>query len=484
MDAGEPVASEAHLRDVERWLDSSSDGMVVVDQEQFRTLPARIAIIRAYNAQVQGDIAATVKYAELALKLTPEEDHFRRAQATITLEFTHWSSGELEAAYQAMADWVNSMLKAGNIIFAVASAFAQADLRIAQGRLREAISILQKSIQFASAHDQDTQRVTAHHHLMLAMIYHEMGEVEAADQYLQKSKEMGQQTPLVDWPNRWCLAQAQLHESAGDFEAALDLLDEARRVYVKVPVPDIRPIAALKARIYVKQGRLTQALAWTQERGLTVDDDLSYLREFEHMTLARVLIAEYQNNRIENSALQAIGLLERLLQAAEAGQRMGSVLEILVLQTLAHEAQGNNSLALAPLERALTLAEPEGYVRIFVDEGAPMEALLKTMKAEGETLRVKEYVRKLLAAFEKPKNVQPAARPLSPQSLLEPLSERELDVLRLMAEGLTNPEIAAKLFLSQHTVKVHTRNIFGKLGVHNRTQAAARARELGLLPAA
>jgi LuxR family maltose regulon positive regulatory protein len=503
---GELEASEARLRDAERWLDPTGDmsarpegsadrtcpevppelaegpsrRMVVVDQEQFRTLPARIALARAYNAQAQGDVSGTVKYAELALKLTPEEDHLGRAQATVLLGFTYWASGDLEAAHRALAGWIKSVQQAGNIVFAIASTFAQADIMVAQGRLREAVRAYKGSLQLASEHDKDVQRVTAHLYLGLAMLYHEMGDQEAAAQHLQKSSELGEQSTLPDWPYRWCLAQAQLKESRGDLEAALDLLDEAKRLYVRNTLPDIRPVEALMARVYVRQGRLPKALDWVHERGLSVDDELSYLREFEHVTLARVLIAEYKSNRAERPVLQAIGLLERLLKAAEEGRRMGSVIEILVLQALAHQAQGNIPLALTPLERALGLAEPEGYVRIFMDEGLPVAQLLSEAVAHGI---MPDYIGKLLAVFEAEKQKSEGKSYLPPaQPLIEPLSERELEVLQLIAQGLSNREIGERLFLSLNTVKVHARNIYGKLDVHSRTHAIARSQELGLLP--
>ena len=155
-------------------------------------------------------------------------------------------------------------------------------------------------------------------------------------------------------------------------------------------------IAALKTRVWVAQGRLGEALDWAREQGLSVEDDLSYLREFEHITLARVLLAQYQSDRADRSMREAMGLLERLLQAAEAGERTGSVIEILVLQALAHQAQGDIPAALVPLERALTLAEPEGYVRMFVDEGPPMAVLLEAAAKHGIA---PSYVRQLLAAF-------------------------------------------------------------------------------------
>jgi LuxR family maltose regulon positive regulatory protein len=314
------------------------------------------------------------------------------------------------------------------------------------------------------------------------MLYHEMGDREAAAQHLLKSKELCEQTALVDWPHRWCLAQARLKEAEGDLEAALDLLDEAKRLYVRNPVPDMRPIEALKARVYVRQGRLTKALDWVHEQGLSIDDDLSYLREFEHITLARVIIAEYKRDHADHSILDAMGLLERLLKVTEEGGRMSSVIEILVLQALARRAQGNIPLALAPLERVLTLAEPEGYVRIFVDEGLPMAQLL----SEAFTREIMpDYARKLLTAFEaeehksKAKPYPPSAPPA--QALIEPLSQRELEVLQLIAQGLSNREISERLFLALSTVKGHNRRIYGKLQVQRRTEAVARARELGLV---
>jgi len=240
----------------------------------------------------------------------------------------------------------------------------------------------------------------------------------------------------------------------------------------------------LKARVYIRQGRLAKALAWVHERRLSVDDELSYLREFEHITLARVLITEYKSNRTEHSVLQAIGLLERLLKAAEEGRRTGSVIVILVLQALAHQAQDDIPLALASLERALALAEPEGYVRIFVDEGAPLEALLKRMKAENEMIR--EYVRKLLAAFADKEfypfgTAQDKPSSLSPQPLVDPLSERECEVLKLLTTELSGPEIAKELMVSMNTIRTHTRNIYSKLGVNSRRDAVKQAKELKLI---
>jgi LuxR family maltose regulon positive regulatory protein len=234
--------------------------------------------------------------------------------------------------------------------------------------------------------------------------------------------------------------------------------------------------------VWLAQGRLTEAVAWVHEAGLSVDDDLDYVREFETITLARVLIALYQSNPAEHPIHEAIGLLERLLNAAEEGGRQGSAIEILILQALAYEAQGHITLALSPLERALSLAELQAYLRIFVDEGRPMAHLLAEAAAHGLMLN---YVHQLQATFARQKqsslgDISHFNAPAS-QPLIEPLTDRELEILQLVAEGLSNREICDRLFLALSTVKGHNRNIFDKLHVKRRTEAVARARELGLL---
>jgi LuxR family maltose regulon positive regulatory protein len=240
-------------------------------------------------------------------------------------------------------------------------------------------------------------------------------------------------------------------------------------------MPDLLPAAALKTRAWARLGRLPEALEWAREAGVSVDDEMSYPREFEHVTLARVLVARYRKDRDPSAIRQTLDFIERLLRAAEAGGRTGSVIDILVTQALAHEAQGEIPAALASLERALALAEPEGYVRVFLDEGVPMGRLLSEAAARG---RMRGYAAQLLAG-----SGAAPSRPLNrtPQPLIEPLSERELEVLRLVAQGLSNHEIGERLYLALSTVKGHNRIIFDKLQVERRTEAVARARELGLI---
>ncbi len=500
LNAGKLEAAEARLRDTERWLETTNDRpedpsaetrpevpvegpdrrMVVVDEAQFQSLAMWLATTRAYHAKATGDVPATVRYTRRALDLLPEEDHLLRASLTTLLGLTYWAQGDLEAAYRTVSDGLASMQRAGNLPGAIGGAFVQADLAMTLGHLHKATSIYERALQLAAGLGQPVPAGTEDVHTGLSGVHRERGDLEAAAQDLVTSRKLGEQAEVPDWQYRWCIAQARLEETLGNLDGALDLLDEAERLYVRTPLPDVRPIAARKAWVWVKQGSLAEALGWARERELSVGDDLSYLREFEHIILARLLIAQYKSDRVDAFICDAVGLVERLLQAAEEGKRTGSVIEILVLQALAHEAQGEIPPALSSLERALTLAEPEGYLRIFVDEGPPMARLLYDALSRGIAA---DYVRQLLAAFPVSEPGQPLT--LAPKTResewVEPLTKRELEVLQLIADGLTNQEIATKLFLSLNTVKAHTRNIYGKLDVHHRTGAVARARALGLL---
>jgi LuxR family maltose regulon positive regulatory protein len=483
LDGGEMEAAEARLRDAERWLEPTVDmnerpeppssEMVVVDEEHFRSLPASIATARAYQAQALGDIPGSVIYARQALELTPEEDHFRRVQATALLGLTYWASGDLEAADQSFADLTMNMLMTGNIVAAIGTTYVLADIRVALGRLHEAVSTYEQSMQFATDQGEPTPLGTADLYGGMSEIHREWDDLETAERHLMTSKKLGEQAALTDWQYRLCVAQARMKQTQGDLDGALDLLDKAERLHIRNPLPDVRPVAAMKTRVWIAQGRLAEALGWVRERGLSFDDDLSYLREFEHVTLARLLIAQDKRDREERATRETMGLLERLLRAAEHGGRTGSVIEILVLQALAHHAQGDIPRALAPLERALALAETEGYVRIFVDEGPPMAELLREAAKHGTA---PNYVRELRAAFGKAEGQRSVN-----QLPVERLSKRELEVLGLLKTELNGPEIARELVVSLATIRTHTQNIYSKLGVNNRRAAVRRAEELDLL---
>ena len=401
LDTGELEASEVRLQDAERRLDSPADEMVVVDTEQFRSLPASIATARAYRSLALGDVPATVRYAQQALELTPDDDQVRRIQATSLLGLAQYTSGDLEAAERALADFHTDLRTAGDRKTLIGITFLLADIRVALGRLHDAQSIYQQTLRLATGQGEPLPLGTADLYRGLSELYVEQGDLETAAHHLLTGRKLGEHTGLTDWPHRLCVSQARLQEARGDLDGALALLDEAQRVAIRGPLPDVRPVVALKVRVWLKQGRLAEALGWAREQGLAPGDDLRYIREFEHITLARVLIAAGKSDGqagadVTVSVDEATLLLGRLLQAAEDGERMGSAIEILLLQALAWQAHGNIPHALAALERSLALAEPQGYVRSFVDEGEAMAHLLQEAARRGIA---PDYSGRLLAAF-------------------------------------------------------------------------------------
>ncbi len=481
---GEIEAAETRLKDAEGWLipEAGSAGMIVADKKQYRSLPETIAIGRAYNAQAFGNIQETIKYASRVLEL-PVTDPFRHSQASMMLGMTYWASGDLEAANRIFADYTQKLRTSGNVPDAITTTVVLADIGLVLGHLKEAISTSEQLMQFVMDQGEPIPPDTADLYRELSGLYLEQGNLGAAAQHLQTSKELGEKAELPVWRYRWCIDQARLNETQGDPDGAIALFNEAQHQYIRTPLPDFRPISAMKARIWVAQGMITKALEWVGDQGLSVDDDLGFLHEYEHITLARVLIAQYQDDRKDASIHAAVRLLARLLQAAKEGSRMGSVIEILILQALAFQAQGNITDALPTLERALALAEPEGFVRIFAAEGKLMAELLKRLETKSGTLERKQYIRKLLSSYDVPSGNTSVEKKYEghPQTLVEPLSERELEVLRLLRTDLKGPEIARELMVSLSTMRTHTQNIYAKLGVNDRRAAARRAEELNLL---
>jgi LuxR family maltose regulon positive regulatory protein len=483
MVRGEVVGVEAHLQDAERWLDtttSSSQGsaapsaeMIVVDVSELPRIPATIEMYRSALALTRGDVPGTARHAKRAIDLATEEDHLTRAGAAGLMGLAFWGSGDLEAGHRAYEECMAALWRAGHIADTFGCAIALADIRIAQGRLGDALLTYERALRLASDEGRSPLRGTADMYVGMSELHLERDDLPAATRSLQQSKELGEHKALPQNPYRWRVAMARLREAEGDLDGAFDLLNEAERLYVSDFFPNVRPIPAMKARARLAQGRLGEALGWAREQDLSVEDDLSYLREFEHITLARVLLAQHIAEREARFLDEATRLLERLLKAAEAGARTGSLIEVLALQALANQGRGDIPAALASLQSALTLAEPEGYVRIFVDGGQPMASLLRAAAKQGIA---RNYVHRLQAAINKTEGTAPVK-----QDLIEPLSERELDVLRLLGTDLDGPDIARVLVVSVNTMRTHTKNIYAKLGVSNRRAAVRRAQELDLM---
>jgi LuxR family transcriptional regulator, maltose regulon positive regulatory protein len=485
---------EEHLRDAERWVTRTpgngqdsrarSAEMVVVDEDAFHRVPSAICLYRAGQALLSGDPAGTIRHARAALdRAGPDDDHLSRGPAAGLLGLAYWGTGDLDAGYRWYAEAAAHLERAGHLSDVAGCTIALADIRLAQGRLGEARRTLERALCLVTPEKGPPLRGAADMHVGIAGVLIERGELDAARGHLATSRELGEHAGLPQTPYRSRVAMARLAEAEGDVDGALALLEDAERRYAADYFPEVRPVPALRARLLARHGRWSDALAWAAEQGLSADDDLAYLREFGHLTLARALVARFTADGDDRSIAEARRLLDRLLSAAEQGGRTGNVLDVLVVLALAESARGQTA-ALAALRRALALAEPGGYVRIFLDEGAPVIDLLEAAAASGSEA---SYARRLLAAHGSAAGSSAIPRPRvdgaparEPEGLAEPLSARELDVLRLLGTDLDGPDIARRLFVSLNTVRTHTKSIYAKLGVNNRRGAVRRAQELDL----
>jgi LuxR family maltose regulon positive regulatory protein len=485
--AGDLEAAEHRLEDAERGLRAAagsgagdpSAGVPIrsPDGEEYRRLPMTIAGYRAALAQARGDIAGIVASARDVLDLAAPDDHLPRASALGFLGLAAWSKGDLDTAVPTFSAAVESLHAAGNLADELGSTLALADMHVARGQLRRARELYERALSAAAASPGPIPRATADLHVGISELDTEAGFLDLAREHLEISEALGERAAMTEHRSRGPAAMAGILQAEGDLDGAIASLEEAERLHRPGFVPDVRPIAARRARLRIAQGRLSDALAWADAAGLSAGDEVSYLKEYEHLTLARLLLAQHALASSGDSADDALRLLGRLLEAADASGRGGSVNEILVVQSLAHEAAGRRAPALEVLQRVLARTAPEGYLRLFLDEGAPMADLLR---AATRAQIAPDAVARLLGASSSADRA-PGPRPATPEASGISLSERELQVLRLLETDLTGPEMARALFVTVNTLRTHIKHIFTKLEVSSRATALRRARERGLL---
>ncbi len=389
MLAGDLDAFEVRLDDADRALATVPDGTAPpwADTAELHTLPATIAVYRASLAQARGDVVGTAEHARRALDLAGPDDHLARAGGAGFLGLAAWAEGDVTTALRTFGQSVASLHAASNLVDELSGTVVLADMWLAAGRPRTARRLVERALVL---HDD------ADLHVALSELDHEAGDLDGARRHLETAVALDERVSTTEGRYRWFVAAALL----ADAEEAVHLLDQAEAHHLPGFLPDVRPIAAMRARIRITQGRLADAADWARERGVSATDDARYLSEFDHLTLVRLLIAQHR-------ASQAVPLLERLLDAAENSGRAGSVVEIRRLLALARDGRS------------------------------------------------------------------PTPTP--------DLTDRELQVLRLLAGDRGGPQIAQALYVTQNTLRTHTKHIFTKLAVTDRRAAVRRAHELGLL---
>jgi LuxR family maltose regulon positive regulatory protein len=476
-----PDAIEPLLRDAERGLESHD----LAGQPATSSWLGEVMALRAWVKRSQGDLVQAIELSHEALELLTEEHVFALCLNLVSLAGALRYVGDTAQAIQVLTDCIPLCQAAGNSLGVMADTYDLAELRMMQGQLHLAKTVLEEALQWATENSVQQMPATSMVYVKLGDVLREQNDLQAAEEHLLGGIELSA-GGLAVVSGQAYLSLARVKQARGDAAGARNAIHQAERSVRGWETPEIAAdMAAHRARLWLAQGNLPAASRWVQQSGILTNKEPIYLHEFELLTLARVLIAQGSTQGNEQILHEAMKLLEQLRQEAAASGRMGRVMEVLMLQALAlsqyparGEGWGETGEAMDILNRSLALAEPEGYVRMFVDEGAPMARLLYEAAARGI---MPEYAGRLLAAFPDVDTVQPKR---SPSEIIEPLSARELEVLGLIAEGYSNQEIAAKLYLSLNTVKVHSSNIYGKLGVNKRTQAVAKAKKLGILPSA
>jgi LuxR family maltose regulon positive regulatory protein len=456
----------------------NAPGVIVENQSEVPRLAGRAELYRAALSLVAGDTEGTHRHGRRATEISAPDDQVTRAGAWALSGLAHWGAGDLEAAHQCYTSCVDGLLQAGNVSDVLGCSITLADLRVTQGRLGDARATYERALDLA-AQEPDVLRGTPDMHTGLSMVLLEHNEIDTAEAHLRRAQELGEAAGLPQHPYRLRVAMALARHARGDADEAVALLDEAERVYVGDFSPDVRPVHATRARLLVAHGRIAQARAWADERKLSGSEELTYVHEYEHVTLAMLLLAEHELHRSATALDEAVDLLRRLRGNTEGGGRTGTLIEVLVLQALASQAHGDSSAAVSTLRQALTLAAPERFGQVFTQHGQHLLTVLRAFPASDRS----PYIRGLMAGCV-PADSGSGRLPDSAsgqQALVDPLSDRELVVLRLLASDLPGPDLARHLVVSLNTLRTHTRNIYAKLGVNGRRGAVRRGRELGLL---
>ena len=481
------LMSNQPLEDIEKRLDQA-----VSKDEGFSS---QVCVLRAYIAALGGQLVRAAALARQALEGLEKRDSFLRSLAFIVLASSELSDGSPKAGYRALDQAARISEQSDNVMASVMVLASMAEDCRKQGQLRQVETLYQQALDLAV--DSKGRRLPIAGRPLIGMgdLMRERNQLEVAERYLEEGIQLIRQWGLIGAYSGY-LSLARLRQAQGNLPGALEVLEEARRIALSTEVTEIDDlaVAVVQASLWIALGDLQSAEQWVERRGLLEEVDeiglseseryvYAHLRKYEQLVLARLRLAQ---GRTE----EALGLLDYLLPIVEKIPRVGMAIEIEVLRAVALRQLGNDDQAMRALENALSMAEPGGYVRIFLDEGQPVQSLLEFENSRlTEAAPLKPYVENLLVEYRAIEMASPA--PLQPRGivtipgdaghpLLEPLSERELEVLGYLRSSLTVPEIAAELYIAESTVRSHVKSIYAKLGVHRRMDAVQRAKELSM----
>ena len=442
--------------------------------------PALIALLRSILAQLRGDADATVAFASQALAGSREDEWRLRSDVQECLAVAEWLRGRLAEAERAFGSSIAGWRAADRPTFTAYAGYHLGQIQRAQGRLDAAARTCWQALEITAPPGRPPLPAAGPAYVGLGEVAYQRNELDTALRHVTEGVALCRQFVHTAPLATGLVTLAWIRQASGDPAGALEAIGEAVRAEPG-PVGLLNPVPAQHARLLLAQGDLAGAASWAQEQGLAAGDEPDYPREAGYLVLARVLLAQGLPG-------QALALLDRLHAAAAAQGRAGSVIEAGALRPLALAASGQEAAAVAALAEALTLACPQGYVRVFADEGPPMAALAGRLIAAQRSGQAAAgvplgYLARLLRAFGS-EHAVPDTEPgtAAVPGIVEPLTSRELEVLGLLAAGRSNQAIAGQLVVTLDTVKKHVSHVLDKLGAANRTEAVARARELDLIP--
>jgi len=462
--------AEKRLHAAEHMLESTS-----ISDVNKEGLLGRIAVIRAYMSTRTGDLSRTIYFSSQALKLLPRRDLNWRSVAATTLGMGY-GSDKLVESQQAFVEAMKISKAAGNIYYHIFAGSCLGSIIFKRGKLKEAKDISRQLLRLAIENGIEQTGIVGSLYANLGMIFCEWNDIDEGIRLLNKGIELSElgRDPVILASCQVGLLRALMYRM--DFAGAFKLMENIneRTGHFTLPPWITNTISALNVFFWLGSGKLNAALQWAQERGLSIDDNIDGSHELEYIALAHILITQ-------NKLAEADRLLQRLIENAKAGARVYMMIEMRLMRALIFKAKQDTAAALTELKFALSLAEPGGLIMIFVSKGKSVAELLEEIcavkKRDHDDTKAGfslSYAKKIWSVFQ-------AGTTPKIDGLMDPISERELEVLYLIAAGLSNREIADKLFISLNTVKTHTKNINSKLGVNSRIKAVARAKELGLL---
>jgi LuxR family maltose regulon positive regulatory protein len=463
------LALSGQLDQADRWRQKAEAVIAASKVKPSQRMLGHIAAVQFYCDSYRGKTDTAFAYAQRALEYLPEDEQIARSIVASTIGSSLRFVGEYTQALEALEATRQKAREAGNHYLELYALTTLSAVAYYQGQLHQSCRFAQEALQMSTQPSGQMLPSTSWALKGLGLIHYEWNDLEAAEEYTQLAVDLGPKWGEPIELTHMLLLLSQIKLAKRDLAGAKDAFEKGEEVIQSHSVSPglVNWVKAQQARYWLKLGDTEAAVQWVQDSGLSTEDEISSFRMSQYRNRARVYLATGKYEK-------ALRLLIRLQEHVEAAGRTRSLIQTLVLRALAHQALNDTPQALGALKRALDLTQSEGYIRMFVDEGEPMARLLRLALSEGVN---PNYISRLLAGFPEP--TEPSAT--GDYALVEPLSERELEVLRLIAAGLSNQEIAQELVIAVSTVKSHINHIYGKLGVKSRTQAIAKAQSLRLL---